>query len=212
MGGIGSGRWQTPTHGTVEEARLALDVRELKRAGALCPGRTADVSACGHGLQVQASEDAVEIRGRASSPAIAEHVDIHRTECFFGGDRPWFGCPGCGRRVAILYLHRTGPRLRCRTCLGLKYQSQRLTEPERLERRAAKLYKRAGTSPWASFHYKPRWMRWETFHGLIDEAEACVDFGLVLATANDAFTRRFCPEVHALVREYRGARKAPAVL
>ena len=41
----------------------------------------------------------------------------------FGGRRPWFTCPACERRCALLYYRRG--RFGCRTCQGLAYRSQR---------------------------------------------------------------------------------------
>lgn len=51
-----------------------------------------------------------------------QYVPILRTPCTYGGSRPWFGCPRCGRRVAVLYLRRGG--FYCRTCAQVSYYSQ----------------------------------------------------------------------------------------
>jgi hypothetical protein len=40
----------------------------------------------------------------------------------FGGRRPWFLCPLCIRRVALLYLR--GERWACRICCALAYRSE----------------------------------------------------------------------------------------
>ena len=40
----------------------------------------------------------------------------------FGGRRPWFLCPRCIRRVALLYLG--GERWACRICFDLAYRSE----------------------------------------------------------------------------------------
>jgi hypothetical protein len=40
-----------------------------------------------------------------------------------GGERPWFSCPACQRRVAVLY-HAHNLPFRCRQCHGLAYPSQ----------------------------------------------------------------------------------------
>jgi hypothetical protein len=39
-----------------------------------------------------------------------------------GGTRRWFECPGCKRRIAVLYKGEHG--FQCRHCYGLKYESQ----------------------------------------------------------------------------------------
>jgi hypothetical protein len=52
-------------------------------------------------------------------------VALTWTECNFGGERPWFFCPGAGccRRVAILY--GPGRYFLCSHCYDLVYESQR---------------------------------------------------------------------------------------
>ncbi|XFB08130.1 hypothetical protein AAGT13_09390, partial [Azotobacter salinestris] len=48
-------------------------------------------------------------------------VPVTWTPCHLGGERPWFLCPYCGRRVAKLYLQSV---FACRHCLRLNYASQ----------------------------------------------------------------------------------------
>ncbi len=49
-------------------------------------------------------------------------IGLAWTLCHFGGWRPWFSCPDCGRRVAVLYIVSA---VRCRHCLNLSYNSKR---------------------------------------------------------------------------------------
>ena len=51
-------------------------------------------------------------------------VSLVTTPCNFGGVRYWFGCPSCGRRVAVLYLAPGDVYFRCRNCNNLSYQSR----------------------------------------------------------------------------------------
>ena len=56
---------------------------------------------------------------------VQEPISLEWTACNFGGERPWFVCPGagCGRRVALLYgpgryflcrhISRQSPERRC---------------------------------------------------------------------------------------------------
>lgn len=99
-------------------------------------------------------------------------VDLEWTPCNFGGMRPWFRCPGCGRRCAVLYW--TGGRFLCRCCLGLAYPSQRESPAERAKRRAAKIRKRLGGDPWihAPLPEKPPRMHWSTYWRLVERAFA----------------------------------------
>ena len=68
------------------------------------------------------------------------------TACNFGGERPWFVCPGaeCGRRVAVLY----GPEryFLCRHCYDLVYESQRDNAMYRALHKAQSIRKRLGGS------------------------------------------------------------------
>ena len=54
---------------------------------------------------------------------VRQEILIEETTPFFGGRRRWFSCPGCGRRVRILYIPKDGNMLRCRHCHGLTYRS-----------------------------------------------------------------------------------------
>jgi len=51
-------------------------------------------------------------------------VNLVTTPCYFGGVRYWFGCPDCGRRVAVLYLAPGDVYFRCRHCNNLSYHSR----------------------------------------------------------------------------------------
>jgi hypothetical protein len=48
-------------------------------------------------------------------------VNLGYTRCNYGGSRVWFGCPGCNKLVAWLYLR--GTKFRCRRCHNLTYYS-----------------------------------------------------------------------------------------
>ena len=54
-------------------------------------------------------------------------VSLVTTPCNFGGIRYWFGCPCCGRRVAVLYLAPGDVRFRCRHCNNLTYDSRNIS-------------------------------------------------------------------------------------
>jgi hypothetical protein len=72
-------------------------------------------------------------------PALAaDLVALHPAVivCRFGGERPWFLCD-CGRRVVALYAGQGG--FACRSCHGLSYQSQRVTDCERTASKARKI-------------------------------------------------------------------------
>jgi len=62
------------------------------------------------------------------------------TPCNFGGERRWFLCPGCSRRVAVLC--GVNEVFRCRLCHRLPYLSQNTTVLRRLIRRRQDIGKR----------------------------------------------------------------------
>lgn len=122
----GSGIWTGEDIRKTTDELPALDVRKLKRTGVVTPGQK-------------------QLEGVA-------HLEW--TPCNFGGERPWFVCPGegCARRVAILY--GLGQPL-CRRCRDLAYESQREDGIARAKRRAEKTRSRlpsSGTRPKGMHH------------------------------------------------------------
>src|SRR5262245_24978828 len=119
MGGLGSGRrYRYGTKQTVEDCRR-LDVRYLQKKGYLTANNLAslawrDVTVKEtSSLLLVISETHVRLvyhsrRGEEAWKDIEETVPLVWTSCHYGGNRPWFLCPGvvngrsCRRRVAIL--------------------------------------------------------------------------------------------------------------
>src|SRR3712207_2963768 len=140
MGGVGSGSWyRFDKRTTVEECR-GLDVRRLHREGLLESGRRFSWSWSRAGRQVASiagvvlgasrPERVVLLFRHRSGPGAEwedaqQPVELDWTPCNFGGERPWFLCPGagCSRRVAVLY--GPGNYFLCRQCYDLSYESQR---------------------------------------------------------------------------------------
>jgi hypothetical protein len=96
---------------------------------------------------------------------VREPVELAWTACNFGGERPWFICPGagCGRRVAVLY--GPGRYFLCRRCYDLSYESQREDKTQRALRRAQKIRQRLGgtANMMEAFPEKPKGMHHETY-------------------------------------------------
>jgi hypothetical protein len=95
-------------------------------------------------------------------------VPLTWTACNFGGERPWFVCPGdgCGRRVAIMY--GPGRYFLCRRCYDLVYESQRENAMSRALRRAQNIRERLGGSAnmMQPFPEKPKDRHWQTYERL----------------------------------------------
>ena len=179
MGGHGSG-FQGVARPVTDEA-LRLDVRWLARRG-LFGGSTADVLTWTQGEQAvgriavrhDAVSDRVELLYDAGGPgsarrSVREHVPILRSGCPFGGTRPWFGCPGCGRRCAVLW--GLGGLFRCRACHDLAYASTRDSGIDRARRQRQRLWDKLGLDDTATplrpcAIDKPARMHWSTFDRL----------------------------------------------
>jgi hypothetical protein len=127
------------------ESRAALDVRLLARTGRLPPGQ----------------EPIVTLSYDTDGTRVDENVALDYTPCNYGGMRPWWRCPGCGTRVAILY---SGLGFRCRRCHGLAYTTTREDADCRAILRARRLVERLGGTPMIGPGPRPRGAhrdRWE---------------------------------------------------
>lgn len=207
MGGPGSGWHSRGSRYLTVEACYKLDLADLARAGFLSHGgykvtgpwswttrgghrdgeeTTVQVEidlrdlaaprfAIFYGTKVGEAEEALGIRG-----------ELVTTRPQFGGVRYWYQCPRCWRRVRVLYAYaaRGRERFSCRRCQGLRYYAHNESRPERLHRRARKLYRRAGSPDGAEPWQKPKWMRWATFSRLVLEGRDAQDTadGMMLAS------------------------------
>ena len=98
---------------------------------------------------------------------IEERAWFDRTPCNYGGERLWFLCPHCGKRVAVLY--GAGIRFLCRHCYELPYGSQNETYMDRMMRKARKVRDRLGVSGdlFELIWRKPKGMHQATFDHLV---------------------------------------------
>jgi hypothetical protein len=102
-------------------------------------------------------------RDRRYGQLVEQSVSLTWTQCALGGRRPWFLCPTCSRRVALLY--SSGGWFACRHCRGLAYASQSETPTLRWIRRTRKIRMRlgGGFSFAEPFPEKPRGMHASTY-------------------------------------------------
>jgi hypothetical protein len=180
MGGVGSGSWYRFKKTTTDECQ-SIDVRYLHRNDLLQPGRSFSLRWSQAGKQIGSiggvthDDDRVTFfyRHRSGGSAgecedVEETVPLTLTACNFGGERPWFICPGadCGRRVAILY--GPGRYFLCRHCYDLRYESQREDKTHRALRTAQKIRQCLGGSAnmMEPFPEKSKGMHWSTYERL----------------------------------------------
>lgn len=91
------------------------------------------------------------------------YIEIERTACNYGGLRPWFLCPRCGARRAVLY--DGGERVfGCRRCMRLVNTSA--TE-DTLNRGARKMRKLSARL--REYDVRPKWKRWKTFEKIYQQ-------------------------------------------
>lgn len=142
----------------------ALDVRELHRSGLLAGwrgdwrwSRGGEVVAS---IGIEADREQVQLRyqSRKAGGDPVQHdypVRITWTPCHLGGERPWFLCPCCGRRVAKLY---GGTVFACRHCMRLNYRCQQVNKSDRALDRAWTLRHRLGCDA-GPFDYPAEYVR-----------------------------------------------------
>lgn len=185
MGGMGSG--PSRRHNSAS-GYLRLDVNKLHRGGFLEPGRTCSWQwTWGYyenksTVSIAALAGSLRLTFRVKSSgedwqSVAQDVEIDRTPCNYGGERPWFLCPRCGRRVSVLYGAKA---FYCRACHLIAYQSQSESYSDRCFRRANNLRQRMGGEPGCQAHIpKPKWVRWATHARVVHEVETLENNGLL---------------------------------
>jgi hypothetical protein len=180
MGGVGSGNWHRFDMKTTTDECQTIDVRHLHRNGLLRTGHSFSLRWSRAGRQIGSvggvahDDDRVTFFYRHREGMGGEWEDVRETvalewtPCNFGGERPWFLCPGagCGRRVAVLY--GPGRYFLCRHCYDLRYRSQREDSMYGALRRAQKIRERLGGSANMTepFPEKPKGMHWKTYERL----------------------------------------------
>ena len=140
MGGLGSRRrgWKPKA-----EHLLSLDIRTIHKDTPLREGQFLYIS----------HPDATS----------GVNISLAWTALNYGGQRPWFICPGCGERVAILYLY--SHQFLCRECHGITYSSRCEGTLDILLGREGKIFEKLGRQLFS----KPKWMHQKTFGGILRE-------------------------------------------
>lgn len=109
---------------------------------------------------------AVTLTYALNGEPMRQRVPILSTPCTYGGKRLWFGCPRCGRRVAMLYLRTLG--FGCRRCCQIAYASQSEDAIGRAWRKESKIERKLGDG-WT----RPKGMRQRTYERLLATVVDC---------------------------------------
>lgn len=123
----------------------------------------------GVALEVQASRGALRFSYDCARPGerigCAPVVALEGEPMRFGGVRWWARCPACSRRCGVVYV--SGPRLACRRCLGLAYESTRRSDDARARTLMRTLAERLGADGSEALEWglpeKPARMRRRTY-------------------------------------------------
>ena len=187
MGGSNSGR-----HGGKRTTNKMdrLDVRLIHRAGSLVQGDSSVWTwTRGSGsvsrINMYAGANGVTLSYRSPNQA-GEWQDYHCqvtvewTACNYGGKRPWWICPDCGRRVAVLY---GGRKYACRHCHDLTYKSTRTAPDSKHYARANKVRERLGWGGGVACPMgdRPKGMHLKTYLRLLTQLNAH-SFGAMQST------------------------------
>jgi hypothetical protein len=162
-GGQRYGAGRPGWHGKAENCRR-IDVRRFAREDMLRNGSwhwqwtNSETGEVVSSIGIIGAPDRMTLDYSLNSKPITQTIQIDRTACAFGGSRPWFKCPHCWGRVAILYLRQS--RFACRKCQRLAYSSQSEDEVARMWRKQSKLEALLG----------PNWRRPKGMHRKTREA------------------------------------------
>jgi len=172
MGGYGSGRKADKKTLTTE--MLKLDIRFLHRRKLLRRGafiawawqsKSGNEVSASIGIHIEHQylllKYYIKKSGNRWLP-VSTKVFLDWTSCHYGGHRPWFRCPCCDSRVAILY---AGKYYRCRICHNLAYPSENEGTVDRLFRQANKIRRRLNCEPGIQNRiiFAPKGMHYKTF-------------------------------------------------
>lgn len=174
-----AGTWTSGRRETTTKLNdlLSLDVRILARKGGLVPGLyTFTWSSINYNdkcsLGIETRKDDLILKYQTAQERVRQLVPLEWRACHLGGERAYFRCPVCDKRVCILYFNQA--RFKCKECTGLIYRCQIEGHADRMLRRSKKIRKRLKAHPMIGAPTpKPKWMRWATYFPLWTELIDC---------------------------------------
>ena len=185
MGGRGSGRPSGYGGKRNTSSSMPLDIRRFTQKGLLVPGNSfswqwtvCEREVASISIRVDLQSMVLSYRMKSTDELVEQRVQTQTSPCNLGGQRHWFTCPRCSKRVAVIYA--PGRYFACRQCGGLGYATQKEGVGDRAMTKADKLRKRLGW-PAGIVHGdggKPRGMHWKTFLKLKSRHDALVQVSL----------------------------------
>lgn len=181
MGGPGSGRIRDfSSQPTVEDVNR-ISIYEMRKQGLLEPGTAGELTwslgdrIVGFVAFHVSYDDQIILhygyhKDDGTLEPVEQNIQIVWSKCNLGGKRPWFKCPGCEWRSAVLCDY--GERFLCRRCYELPYASQQRGYTDRMMEQARKIRRRIGVTEnlWPPLQQscKPKGMHWKTFYRLVE--------------------------------------------
>jgi len=187
VGGVGSGNWYRWNAKRTTESQHRVDIRWLKKNNYLRDGMAGTFSwfkgskATGSiAYRIEKQQMILSYHYRTNNrdwERIDQTIKFDYTHCNYGGQRAWFLCPNCERRVTTLY--SVGKHFFCRHCCNLTYASQQETRMDRNFRQSSNIRKKLGGSdnPFDPFPWKPKHMHWKTYWYLHKKAKTAEQTG-----------------------------------
>ena len=186
MGGRGSGRRSSYSGKQETSDSMPLDIRKITRKGLLVPGSSFswqwlvnDRQVAGISIRVDYDHGMVlSYRLKSTGEVVEQRVQTQTSPCHLGGQRHWFTCPRCSKRVAVLYA--PGRYFACRQCGGLGYATQKEGAGDRASNKANKIRRRLGWQVGIlnDIGGKPKGMHWATYQQLKSQHDTLLQVSL----------------------------------
>lgn len=167
-----------------EQSALMLDLERVLKRCANIRKRTANIRkrtfdfswywSSGESIRIQVSlagdRNSLKLLFvSAAGKPIDQQFDLSRTAMRVGGVRWAVQCPETGKWVRDLYLAQGQLHFRSRHALRLTYRSNRLTPEDRRYKRCTRLMDRVGAREPRDRPPRPKYMRRQTYHRLIED-------------------------------------------
>jgi len=179
MGGLGSGTGYRSGRTTAEESKR-IDIRYMRKRGFLTPMCRGSLNWTTGGepsgdIRYTCFDNRLLLRYRISLyggdwESVEQTVYFDSTRCNYGGERKWFLCTHCSRRVEVLY--SGGKYFHCRRCYRIPYRSNNESYYDNLNSQQDKLGRRIFENyDYGDEWFKKKGMHWKTFNRLYEKYE-----------------------------------------